>query len=324
MANERASVWDLVFRITHWTERLVHRLSRVIGAIYFLAISALLTFASYVYATVLHALVRVHLHHRPLMYAAHTCLSIYLLMSVGINYVMCLWTRPSAPPPSHADGLGIYIGNGNHTSADREDDIEKGMAGNTNSTTSKRIVTASEQWRRCVQCNVVRPPRTHHCRACNKCYVRFCHHCPALGKCVARDNYPYFFRFIGAAAFGCVFAAVTVGIVLTKRSAVAVPHADAELLMMMMIGAAGVGCATGMLALWHVYLVLSCQTTVEFLENAAAKRSNKQNRVEWGLLGGPFTRSIRENVADAFGPVSFGPVWLAILLPLPRAISVSK
>ncbi len=51
----------------------------------------------------------------------------------------------------------------------------------------------------CKKCNIVKPPRTHHCNVCQKCVRRMDHHCPWIGNCVGEDNLKNFLRFTGYA-----------------------------------------------------------------------------------------------------------------------------
>lgn len=45
----------------------------------------------------------------------------------------------------------------------------------------------------CYFCNMIKPPRAHHCRHCNKCVLMMDHHCHVLGTCIGLKNYkPYF------------------------------------------------------------------------------------------------------------------------------------
>jgi len=39
--------------------------------------------------------------------------------------------------------------------------------------------------KKCITCNSVKPPRTHHCQTCNRCIARMDHHCPWVNNCVA-------------------------------------------------------------------------------------------------------------------------------------------
>lgn len=55
----------------------------------------------------------------------------------------------------------------------------------------------------CTTCNIVRPPRSSHCRSCDWCVDEFDHHCGVLGSCVARRTFRFFTGFI---AFSVVLA----------------------------------------------------------------------------------------------------------------------
>ena len=66
--------------------------------------------------------------------------------------------------------------------------------------TSKLVGTMpleiKENMNYCPICNIVRPPRTRHCRQMNCCVRRFDHHCPWTGNSVGERNYRWFFVFI--------------------------------------------------------------------------------------------------------------------------------
>lgn len=48
----------------------------------------------------------------------------------------------------------------------------------------------------CYTCNIVRPPRTNHCKECDNCTERFDHHCIWVGTCIGKRNYKYFLYFL--------------------------------------------------------------------------------------------------------------------------------
>lgn len=40
----------------------------------------------------------------------------------------------------------------------------------------------------CDKCDMIRPPRCHHCRVCNRCVLQFDHHCVWLNNCIGYNN----------------------------------------------------------------------------------------------------------------------------------------
>lgn len=41
-----------------------------------------------------------------------------------------------------------------------------------------------KEWTTCTRCEMMRPPRAHHCRICKKCIKRMDHHCPWINVCL--------------------------------------------------------------------------------------------------------------------------------------------
>lgn len=64
-------------------------------------------------------------------------------------------------------------------------------------------------WRYCFKCNVVRPPRSHHCSICDACVMRMDHHCPWVGNCVGLYNHKLFWNFLFNALTGCLIVSIT-------------------------------------------------------------------------------------------------------------------
>ena len=164
-----------------------------------------------------------------------------------------------------------------------------------------------------------------------------------VNNCVGWRNYPFFVRFLGYMAAGCVFVVcftlrpfyllvfVNPGAVLlslaptspavdalraaspafeaTRHSAFA---AEARLTLCFAICAA-VGIAVSGLFGWHVYLVSSNQTSIEYLTNSAAASRSKHRG---GLYRNPYDLGWRRNWETVFGP---GPAyrWLLPRLQLP-------
>lgn len=214
----------------------------------------------------------------PIQFARlHTIFAVYLIFSVTSNYVLCLFTRPGRPP-RQIDG-----------------DLEKANNLVQYNQHLPDIRTRSETWRYCQICRGLKPPRCHHCSSCGECYYKLCHHCPALGKCVGRDNYPFFFRFLISAWFGSLFLGITCSHI-QKQSVEMI-----NLLFATTVASSAVGVAVGVLGTWHIYLLLSGQTTIEWLENMQMKRMRIPRAKEWGWGGGPFNKGIYGNVREGFG-----------------------
>jgi ankyrin repeat protein len=48
----------------------------------------------------------------------------------------------------------------------------------------------------CHTCQIVRPPRSKHCRITKSCVRQFDHYCPFVNNAVGQDNYPFFFGYV--------------------------------------------------------------------------------------------------------------------------------
>lgn len=289
-------------------ERALSRLNWIISILYRTMITCLLAIIAYAYVTTLYT--QVHDRFAPYVAALHTALSVYYLITITANYVLVLSVRPSAAPAPRNDIEAPELNVTNPSMAGRQPFQKSHVA----TALQAPPQTRSESWRVCLPCNNAKPPRTHHCSTCNKCYTRLCHHCPALGRCIARDNYPYFFRFVTNAWTGSMFTVLTCR-VLQQRAGTQ----EADLLFKLIITGMPIAVATGLLAVWHVYLVMTAQTTIEWLDNWRVRRRGEAPPA-WGWFGGPFSSSLRGNVRDSLGqiPSRYVPWWSVLFIPVPR------
>lgn len=56
----------------------------------------------------------------------------------------------------------------------------------------------------CHKCNLVKPPRTHHCENCGCCILKMDHHCPWIANCVGEFNLKFFVQFAFYACSGLI------------------------------------------------------------------------------------------------------------------------
>lgn len=118
------------------------------------------------------------------------------------------------------------------------------------------------QWRYCLRCRALKPPRTHHCSTCSRCVLRLDHHCPWVGNCVGIHNHKHFLMFLIHAAIGClIVASVMLHYLYTSGMKTAVRQ-SAHYVSVPMTSAALVLSLGGLLG-FHSYLLLNNLSTLE-------------------------------------------------------------
>ena len=145
------------------------------------------------------------------------------------------------------------------------------------------LSSASPAAARCKKCNYAKPPRAHHCHVCKRCVLKMDHHCPWLNNCVGWRNYPFFVRLLFYVWAGCFFTCATAlrpfldGLSVAPLTGAAAkarggsgglftPHSR---IMLSFILCLAIGLAMSALFAWHVYLVSTNQSSIEFLGNRA-------------------------------------------------------
>ncbi|KIZ07589.1 hypothetical protein MNEG_0358 [Monoraphidium neglectum] len=143
----------------------------------------------------------------------------------------------------------------------------------------------------CQKCGVHKPPRTHHCSVCQRCVLRMDHHCPWTGNCVGHGNYRAFFLLLlyGVAALWHatglllahawhVLSAVSADRVLRTGPSGRVTEAGSAGLWVHLVLeglafclAAPAAVALSSLLSFHVRMVLTNKTTIEWREGVTAQ-----------------------------------------------------
>ena len=152
----------------------------------------------------------------------------------------------------------------------------------------------------CTTCGIVRPLRASHDRKTDRCVQKFDHYCVFVGNSIGQDNYMWFLAFVGITSFGalfylafCVFHVVNLvdrfeqgGHDSATAAGKAVGQAIGSVMLAMYFGMAGL-LVTALFSL-HIYLVLTGQTTPDFLKGTYKRQRN------------PFNKGFRGNCLELF------------------------
>ncbi|KAG0330139.1 hypothetical protein BGZ99_008002 [Dissophora globulifera] len=230
-------------------------------------------------------------------YILHLSWSLYLVWGIIANYYYAVRTPPG----------GILDGVSSTGDAMFQDVLQE-------------IETYTEFPPTCKRCHLPKPERTHHCSVCKRCVLKYDHHCPWIHNCVGHFNHRFFLMFLTYLSIACVyFVIMGAGPFLfaaDTESEKEWPYLmDRAVVAFSEVLAVAIGVAVGGMAVWHWYLALSAQTTLEQYNNAYIKKICKKrgetftNMYSFGIAG---------NFMDIFniGPRGHYP-WYTALLPLP-------
>ena len=129
--------------------------------------------------------------------------------------------------------------------------------------------------RTCARCNRVKPDRCHHCRLCDQCVLKMDHHCPWVANCVGFFNYKYFFLMVtyGMLALWLFMATFWMALVVELRDDE--NHVGYTFFVTVVYLLCGVLCiALTLFWFFHIHLITSAITTVEFCEKRTRTHDN--------------------------------------------------
>ena len=58
------------------------------------------------------------------------------------------------------------------------------------------LMQKREPFQICMDCQIVKPPRSRHCDICKRCVAIYDHHCPWINNCVGQGNHRLFLTYI--------------------------------------------------------------------------------------------------------------------------------
>ncbi|KAL5367635.1 palmitoyltransferase-like protein [Cryptosporidium parvum] len=164
----------------------------------------------------------------------------------------------------------------------------------------------------CSKCNAIKHPRTHHCSICNKCILNMDHHCPWIGQCVGLYNRKYFILFLAWSFLSCflisIFSIPMIIILLSSLSGINY-YSDASLydnvtfqgLLFSSVLSVSFSLGTGTLLFFHIYLLVTNQSTIEYHQNLFFRKSLNGGEA----LINRFDKGLSNNIREIMGTSRF-------------------
>lgn len=198
-------------------------------------------------------------------------MGVALYAMLNICYTTAVFTSPGSPLDERRDlsrrGKGAgYEGLPQYEDGGADGGHDEGAAHGMTMVTAK---SSDGKARYCKKCACLKPDRTHHCSTCGRCVLKMDHHCPWLATCVGLRNYKPFLLFLIYTSLFCWLDLAVSGTwvwaaIMDERQM----HEGMRVVNTILLAVLGgiIGLVLSGFTGWHIYLVVSGQTTIESLE----------------------------------------------------------
>jgi len=279
------SILRITTRVTDIFASWVHVFMRILGPCLICLALGLISFATYTYFVfVLPGMNDYTFFERVLV----TSVGVFLLGNTLYNYGCSILMDAGTPPDYDSVASNAVL----------------------------RLEEAEDLPRQCQRCSRVKPARCHHCSVCRRCVLKMDHHCPWINNCVGHRNYRHFCLFLLFLAMSCMFGIIVFcapfadsllfgGFRSFRRR---LPREGRQSILTSVMICMSILVALTILGGFHVYLVLSNQTTIEFQTNWIRRRMARQNGEYYR---NPYDLGRTRNFQQVFGPNAIcGLKWL--------------
>ncbi|KAH9065236.1 DHHC palmitoyltransferase-domain-containing protein [Lactarius vividus] len=217
-----------------------------------LCIAVLLLLAPH--PSILHVLLNYHYLtlHATRYFLAHLIVIYTLSFLAFSSLIVCVARDPGPVPEAKPEG---------QQDAGGELSLEDALL-----STPPEDYTQPGKW--CRICWQPKPERAHHCSQCGRCVLKMDHHCPWMGaKCIGFRTYPSFLHFLASVTLLAIYVAVICirGLNFAFRHPLAIDETTPVHMLLLSFAGCAFTLIMGSFFGYHVYLVLTNQTTLEHI-----------------------------------------------------------
>ncbi|KAF8621296.1 hypothetical protein AX15_007894 [Amanita polypyramis BW_CC] len=213
--------------------------------------------------------------HKPLFACLHVII-IYLLAFLTLSSLLVCVVRdpgsikerdPAGDNPEVNDGYDVADEELSRLMTSNGDDGEDGDGMSLRqalASTDAEVEGRRQRW--CKKCMAPKPERAHHCSTCGRCILKMDHHCPWLAsKCIGHRTYPAFVHFVCCVTLQAIY----IGTISARAVWYSFNHVlevdNFTPIHELCLSLAGLvfSLVMGSFFVYHVYLILTNQTTLE-------------------------------------------------------------